>query len=149
MGAAFALFLFAVPALACTCVYSDIKAQKSFRGQVFAALPKMKPSEMTDPLPNATVKLIKRTDGENVVIAEAVADENGRFMLENIKPGKYILQAHSPTLQDIYVRIKISAGSGRKKDEIVIGLPLPFTCCEGYIEVRKAGTHLKKRILND
>jgi hypothetical protein len=144
-AAIFALFLFSVSTFACTCVYSDIKAKRSFRGQVFGINLKEKVPDPKNIVPKAMVKLWMRTDEEDTVIAETVADENGRFVLENIKPGKYILDvSYQPyNLQNVAVRIKISRGSSLRKKEIIIGLPIVPTCCEGYIKVQKAKKRLK------
>jgi hypothetical protein len=141
----FALFLFGVSAHACTCVYDDIKAEGSFRGQVFGIRRNEKVPDPQNVLPKATVKVWLPTDEEDTVIAQTVADENGRFVLENIKPGNYVLRVSYPQngLQDVAVTIKISGGSSLKKKEIVFGLPPLFTCCEGYIKVRKAKKPLK------
>ncbi len=131
----FALFLLNISALACTCTYADIKA-KGFSGQVFAAYEKVLPN-YKEPLPKATLKLLKRTDDGDKVIAEVVADENGRFSLENVKSGKYFLQVEATNFQYVFVPIKISKGSSRKKDEIFISLAPALTCCEGVARVQK------------
>ena len=133
----FTLLLFSVSALACTCSYSDIKA-KGFSGQIFAISPDKPLPDFNSPLPKATVKLLKRTDDGDKVVAEVVADENGRFSLENVKSGKYFLQAEFPNFSYVFVQIKISGSSHRKKDKIVVALAPGLTCCEGYAKVQKS-----------
>jgi len=132
----FTLFLFSSSAFACTCTYSGIKA-KGFSGQIFSiAYGKQSPA-FNSPLPKATVKLMKRTDDGDKVVAEVIADESGRFSLENVKSGKYFLQAESTHFSYVFVQIKISGGSRKKKDKIVIALAPGLTCCEGYAKVQK------------
>lgn len=132
----FVIVLLDISASACTCSYAEIKA-KGFSGQVFAADEKILPN-YKEPLPKATLKLLRRTDDEDQVIAEIVADENGRFSLENVKSGKYLLQVGAMNFQNVFVPIKIVKGSSRKKDEIFISLAPALTCCEGVAKVQKA-----------
>ena len=146
-AAIFALILLSVSALGCTCVYSGIKANGSFQGQVFGITQNEKMPDPKNIVPKATVKLWLPTDEENTIIAQTVADENGRFVLENVKPGNYIFQVSGQMygLQDIVVGMKILSGSNLMEKEIIIGLAPGLTCCEGYIKVRKA----KKRLKNE
>lgn len=140
-AAIFALFLFSVSTLACTCVYIPVKAKQSFSGQVFAIMPNEKSPDPKNIVPQAAVKLWVHTDEKNTVVAQNIADENGRFVLENVKPGNYVLQVSSPPsrrLGDIYVRIKISPGSSLGKREIIFGLAPVLACCEGYVKAQKA-----------
>jgi hypothetical protein len=136
-AAVFALFLFGVSTLACTCVHTPIKAGESFGGQIFGIGRDEKAPDPKNFLPGAPVKLWIYTDEENTVVAQTVADENGRFALENVKPGNYVLRVSYPGLEDIAVTVKISRGSSLGKKEIVLGLAPAFTCCEGYIKVLK------------
>lgn len=129
----FILFLLSVSALACTCIRSTIKS-KGFSGQVIAFY-KARPNK--DAIPKATVKLLKRTDDGDKVIAKIVIDENGRFSVENIKSGKYILEVEAEHFQTITTLIKISKSSKQKKDEIVVALDFSLECCEGYARVQK------------
>jgi hypothetical protein len=133
----FTLFLFNVSAFACTCSYDDIKA-RGVSGQIFSIAYGKQMPDFNAALPNATVKLLKRTDDEDKLIAEVVADENGRFSIEGVKPGKYFLKAESTHYSSVYVRIKISSASPRTKDKIIIGLAPGLACCEGYAKVQKS-----------
>ena len=133
----FTLFLFSIPALACTCSYDDIKA-RGFSGQIFSIAYDKQVPDFNNPLPKATLKLLKRTDDEDKVVAEVVADESGRFSLENVKAGKYFLTAEFPGFERVWVQIKISGGSRRKKDKIIIALAPGLTCCDGYAKVQKS-----------
>lgn len=67
-----------------TCVRTKIKA-KDFSGQVFAVF-ELRPNDK-EPFPQATIKLLKRTDDGDKFIAEVIADGDGRFSLENVKFG--------------------------------------------------------------
>ena len=134
---AFMLFLFSVSAFACTCTYSGIKA-KGFSGQIFVVTYGKPLPDFDSPIPKATVKLLKRTDDGDKIVAEVIADENGRFSLDNIESGKYFLKAESTHFSSVYVQVKISGGSRRKKDKIVIALAPGLTCCEGYAGVQKS-----------
>ena len=137
LAVTFTLFLFSVSTLACTCSYSDIKA-KGFSGQIFSIAYDKQIPDFNSPLPKATLKLLKRTEGEDKVVAEVVADESGRFSLENVKTGKYFLKAEFPNFESVWVRIKISEGSSKRKDKIIIALAPGLTCCDGYAKVQKS-----------
>lgn len=131
----FTLFLLCVPTPACVCVRDKIKA-KGFSGQIFA-VSESNPS-YKEPLPNATIKLLKRTDDGDKLVVEFVADEKGHFSLENIKTGKYILEADAENYQKVVTKIKIIRSSRGKKDNLEIGLdPLVIECCVGYAKVQK------------
>jgi hypothetical protein len=131
----FTSFLLSVSTLACVCVRDKIKA-KGFTGQVFAVI-ESNPN-YKEPLPKATIKLLKRTDNGDETIADVVADEAGRFSLENVKAGEYILAADAPNYQAVWTEIKVVRSARRKKDEILIGLAPTIGCCEGYAKVQKA-----------
>ena len=131
----FTLFLFSVSTLACTCVRDTIKS-KGFSGQVIAFY-KSRPNEK-DAVPKATVKLLKRTDDGDKVIAELVTDENGRFNVENLKSGKYILDVRAKNFQTISTLIKVSKAPKQKKEEIIVALDFSLDCCEGYAKVQKS-----------
>jgi cell division protein YceG involved in septum cleavage len=131
----FTLFLLSVSTFACTCVQDKIKA-KGFTGQIFFAI-ESNPT-YKEIIPKATVRLLKRSSDQDKVIAEVIADENGRFAIENVKTGTYILEVFSPNTQKMVTEIKIGKSSSRKKDELVIGLdPSPTGCCNGYAKVQK------------
>ncbi len=132
----FTLLLFSSSVFACTCTYSSIKA-KGFSGQIFTIAYGKQSPDFDSPLPKATVELLKRTEDEDKVVAEVVADESGRFLIENIKSGKYFLRAKSTYFSSVFVQIKISGGSRKKKDKIVIALAPDLACCEGYAKVQK------------
>lgn len=136
LGITFTLFLFSVSTLACTCSYDNIKA-RGFSGQIFSIAYNKQLPDFNSPLPKATLNLLKRTDDEDKLIAEVVADESGYFSLENVKAGKYILRAEFRGFDSLYVQIKISGGSRRKKDKIIIALAPGLTCCDGYAKVQK------------
>ena len=130
----FTLFLFSVSTLACVCVRDKIKAN-GFSGQVFAvseANPNFK-----EPFPQATIKLSKRTNKLQLILV-VTTDESGRFSLENIKAGKYILEASAPNFYKVLTEIRIVVSSSRKKDVLEIGLEPGITCCAGYAKVLKA-----------
>jgi len=131
----FTLFLFSISTLACVCVRDKIKAN-GFSGQVFA-VSEANPS-YKEPFTQATIKLSKRTNKLQLILV-VTTDESGRFSLENIKAGKYILVADAPNFQAVWTEIKIVRSSSRKKDEIEIGLdPSVMDCCVGYAKVQKA-----------
>lgn len=118
-------------AAACTCVRDKIKA-KGFSGRVIIqTAPQTK-----EPLSNAIVKLLKRTDSGDKVIAEVATNEEGRFAIENVESGKYILEAEAVNFQKVSTEIKIVKGSSKKK-ELEIGLEVGITCCVGYATVRR------------
>lgn len=71
-------------------------------------------------------------------MAEVVADENGRFSIENVKAGKYFLQAEFTGFASVWVQIKISGASRGKKDKIIIALAPGLPCCDGYAKVQKS-----------
>ena len=131
----FTLFLFSVSTLACVCVRDKIKAN-GFNGRVFAvseANPNYK-----EPFPRATVKLLKRIDDGDKLIAEITTDETGRFSLETVKAGKYILEASAPNFYKIVTEIKIVPSSSRRKDVLEIGLEPGLECCGGYAKKLEA-----------
>lgn len=130
----FTLLLFSVSTFACTCVRDSLKA-KGFDGQVIAAYD-TRPNDR-DPIGKATVKLLKRTGDGDEVIAEAMTDENGHFEVENIKPGKYILEVSATHFEKIVTQLKIVKSSNRNADEILVGLQPSLDCCAGYAKVQK------------
>ncbi len=127
----FTLFLFCIPTFACECFHQKIKI-KGFSGQV--VFPSTKPKK---PIPNAIVRLSKRTTNGDIAIAEVVTDENGRFDVTDVKSGKYILQTEAKGFYKFSTEIKIIKSSSRKKRELEIGLNVIIICCDGYANVRK------------
>ena len=130
----FTLFLFSVSTLACVCVLDKIKVN-GFSGQVFA-VSKANPN-YKEPFTQATIKLSKRTNKPQLIIT-VTTDENGRFSLENIKAGKYILEVSASNFYKVVTDIRIVLSSSRKKDTLEIGLEPGITCCGGYTKVQKA-----------
>ena len=130
----FTLFLFSVSTLACVCVRDKIKVN-GFNGQVFAvseANPNYK-----EPFTQATIKLSKPTNTLQLIFT-VTTDETGRFSLENIKAGKYILEISAPNFYKVVTDIRIVVSSRRKKDVLEIGLEPRITCCGGYAKAQKA-----------
>jgi hypothetical protein len=127
----FTLFLLSISTLACTCVRDKIKAENFSGRVVMQTAPQTK-----EPLAKVTFKLIKRTDNGDEVFASIVTNENGRFAVPEVKPGKYILQTEAPNFQRLSTEIKIVKGSSRKK-ELEIGLEVGATCCTGYAILRR------------
>lgn len=136
-GLIFTLLLFSISVIGCTCSYGDIKA-KTFSGQIFSVVYDRQQPDFDSPLPKATIKLLKRIDGEDKVVAQTVADESGRFSIEDVKAGKYFLKAEFPNFDSVWVLIKIAGGSRRKKDRIIIALAPGLSCCDGYAKVQKS-----------
>jgi hypothetical protein len=130
------LFFTQIDVVACTCVREEIKA-KGFSGQIFA-VSESNPS-YKEAFPKAKIRLLKRNGDKKVVVAEVMADENGKFALENIKSGTYVLEAFATNFQKVVTVIKITKSSNQKKDELVIGLDaLVMNCCVGYAKVQKS-----------
>ena len=127
----FTLFLLSVSIFACTCEREKIKA-KGFSGRVVIQTA----PEIKQPLSKAIIKLLKRIDGRDIIVAEVVTDEDGRFAVPNIESGKYILKAEALDFQKLSTEIKIVKGSSRKK-ELEIGLEVAAVCCAGYFTVRQ------------
>jgi hypothetical protein len=136
-GLAFTLFLFSASVIGCTCSYEGITA-KGFSGQIFSVVYGKQIPDFNDPLPKAAIKLLKRIDGDDKVVAQTVADESGRFSIEKVKAGKYFLKAEFPNFDSVWVLIKIVGGSHRKKDKIIIALAPSLGCCDGYAKVQKS-----------
>ena len=130
----FTLFLFSVSTLACTCVRDSLKA-RGFSGQVIAAYD-TRPDDR-DPIEKATVKLLKRTNNGDKIFAEITTDVNGRFAVENLKPGKYILEVSATHFETVVTEIKVLESSNQKKDELLVGLQPSLDCCAGYAKVQK------------
>jgi hypothetical protein len=130
-------FLLSISTYACTCVREKIKV-KGFSGQVFA-VHESRPDDK-QPLPRAVIKLLKRTDDGDKLIAEVVANEKGWFSLTNIQAGKYILEAAAPNFDKVVTEIKIFNSPSRKTDKLEIGLEPGITCCGGYAKAQKATT---------
>ena len=129
--ATFTLFLLSFSAFGCECFPNKIKI-KGFSGQV--VFPMSKPKE---PIPNATVRLLKQHNGADKIIAEIVTDENGRFAIADVETGKYTLSVEAKGFYKFSTEIKIVKSSGRKKRELEIGLTVNRTCCDGYASLRK------------
>jgi 5-hydroxyisourate hydrolase-like protein (transthyretin family) len=130
----FTLFLLSVSTLACICVRDKIKA-KGFNGRVVYIFNSTLNSK--EPITKVTVKLLKRTDDGDKTITEVVTDADGRFAIEKIKSGTYILEAKRENFQTVVTEIKISKSSSKSKDELEIALDLSLECCAGYAKVQK------------
>lgn len=148
--ATFALFLLSVSALACSCLHA--MEANNFTGQVFALQklePKRKPEiNYEKPIAKATVKLWQQDDSLKYkvkLVAEVTTDENGRFSLENINPGKYSLDIYADGFDGFSSMLTISEFSNRSKDKIEIGLPPPFHCCIADVKVQKTENNLKDK----
>ena len=133
----FTIFLFNISILACTCSYKDIKTN-GFSGQIFSIAFGKDTPNFNSPLPKAALKLLQRIDDKDKVVAELNTNDLGEFVYEKIKPGTYFLKVeHPPNFDSVWVRIKISVLSHRKKDKIIIALAPGLSCCGGYIKVQK------------
>jgi hypothetical protein len=117
---------------ACVCVRSSLKAAE-VRGRVVATY-KQRPEE---PIPNATVKLLKCFEDDCQTVAEVTADESGRFSIEGIKSGEYDIVASATHFERVWVKLKVRGKSGNKKKELVFGLEPGLDCCAGWAKVRK------------
>ena len=135
-GVCVTLVLLSIPTFACTCSYDGIKA-KGVSGQVFGISHGERKPDFNQALPQATVKLLIQTADDQKIVAEGTADKDGRFSLENIKPGKYFLKIQSEGFSSVFVPIRVSKLSG-KKDQIIIALAPGLQCCEGYAGVQKS-----------
>ena len=108
---------------------------RGFSGQVIAAYD-TRPDDR-DPIEKATVKLLKRTNNGDKIFAEITTDVNGRFAVENLKPGKYILEVSATHFETVVTEIKVLESSNQKKDELLVGLQPSLDCCAGYAKVQK------------
>ena len=138
----FVLFGLSVSAFGCSCMYS-FKAD-NLTGQVFALQkpqPKQKPElNYEKPVSKAVVRLRQIDDtqkGERKLIAESDVDESGRFSLESIKPGNYILEIYASDYDGLVAFVTVVESSSQKKDKIEIGLPPPAHCCGAYVKIQK------------
>lgn len=127
--------LSASSAYACTCVRERIKL-KGFSGQVFA-ITRARPDNK-EIFPNAEIRLMKDKGNAREIIAFLTTDENGKFSLENVKPGNYVLETSAKNFQTVLTEIKIERASKQKPEELIIGLdPNVMDCCVGYIKIKK------------
>lgn len=120
---------------ACVCVRVGIKAP-AVRGRVVAAFEQ----RAEEPIPNASVKLLKCVDGDCQTIAEVQTDESGRFSIERVKPGEYDIVATVTHFEKVWVGLKVNGKSGDRSKEIVFGLGPGLNCCAGWAKVRKIRT---------
>ena len=138
----FALLCFNTSAFACSCIYGI--ETNNLTGQIFAVQnldikPKSEPN-YEKPIAKARIVLAQRDEAqknEYKLIAEVFADENGRFSLDNIKPGKYVFNVYASGYEGLSTSLTLSESSNRKLDKIEIALPPPFYCCRAYVRVKK------------
>ncbi len=116
---------------ACTCVRRGLKAAE-VRGRVIA----VDKQGVEEPIPNATVKLLKCIEGDCRAISEVTVDEGGRFFIEGIRSGEYDIVASATHFERVWVKLKVS-GRARSKGEIVFALGPGVDCCAGWAKVRK------------
>ncbi len=132
---AIALGLLNGSAFSCTCSYDTVNA-KGFQGQIFSIRSDQQLPDLQQPLPKAKLTLHKQHKDKEILIAEIIADEKGRFSIETIKPGKYFLRARYPGFTFVFVPIKIKQSMHSLKDIIFIALSPGDTCCQGYAKVQ-------------
>lgn len=114
-----------------------------------------------EPLPMATVRLLKANADSTFVAAES-ADNDGRFSISNIKKGRYILQStyigYNIDSRVIDVnsntyeagKIQLSESSIMLEDAVVIGVATPIKVMEDTIEYNASSyTTPPNAVLND
>jgi len=97
------------------------------------------------PLSNASVALLE-DQYQGRLVAEKIADENGFFSFDGIKPGKYILKVSYPNLPPFYGLVRVIKAKALKdsttQQEIVVTIGAEITKpCHGShakIKVKKA-----------
>ena len=91
------------------------------------------------PLSRASLSLFKDQYEESLV-AETIADDNGRFNFQHIKSGKYVLSITVPNLPPFSVRLRVRASkAGTSKEELVVsmGAQADKPCGGTLAEVRR------------
>ncbi|MCA1592267.1 MAG: carboxypeptidase-like regulatory domain-containing protein [Acidobacteria bacterium] len=116
----------------CVCVRSPLK-EAAVRGRVVATYKQ----RAEEPIPNATVKLMKCVEGDCQTITEVTADESGHFSVEGVKPGEYDIVASATHFERVWVKLKVRGRSRDRNKEIVFGLEPGLDCCTGWAKVRK------------
>ena len=120
----------------CVCVRWTLETPE-VRGRV-VVLDKEKPKE-EKAIAGAVVRLlncIKVAGTPCQVVATATSDEEGRFMIEGVEKGKYMLDVKAVRFQGFLIGTQVKGGSKGKK-EIVLSLEADQRCCAGRAEVRK------------
>jgi hypothetical protein len=94
------------------------------------------------PVRGATLELHEKRDDEPIV-STVMASQDGYFVFDNVKKGKYFIVASAPRLVPLYVPVKVTNQSkGKDKKHIVITLNFLVTkpCGGGDAELQKIGT---------
>lgn len=81
--------------ITCICAFS-LHAQHSLKGNLT--------DESNVSLPNATLRVLST---DSMLIAGTTTDNNGRFMIQNIKAGEYILAISSVGYVDLYINFEM------------------------------------------
>ena len=117
--------------LACTCIRSTLKAGQ-IKGRVLFTVN----DQPREPIPGATITLLKCVDGNCQTVADAKADSRGQFSIEGVKSDEYDLLASAPNFQRVWVKLKFKA-KHNTEEEIIFGLEPTLDCCAGFAQIRK------------
>jgi uncharacterized protein YcfJ len=120
----------------CVCMRWTLETPE-VRGRVMAT-DRQKPKEET-PIVGAVVRLLKCEQIAGTpcrIIATSTSDEGGRFMIEGVDAGKYMLDVGAARFQPLTIGTQVT-GRSKGKKEIVISLESERRCCAGRAEMRK------------
>jgi hypothetical protein len=92
-----------------------------------------------DSVPNAAIELRREVNSEWRTVAQATADDHGKFDIPNIGPGTYDIYARVDGLRETWARIKVMKSSKIKmlEKELVLILEPPVQGACGGIRVEK------------
>jgi len=88
------------------------------------------PNGGNEPIPGATLKLLKCRSGECSKVADATADERGGFRFENVRSGRYELTAKATSFKHhtVTVLVRQLAGDPGGRQILLIGLEAGTGC---------------------
>lgn len=110
--------------LAEICV-SDVVSVHAVEGRVVSI-----PNQGKEPIPGATIELIKCRSSECVTVAETTADEDGRFKFAKIKPGRYEMRVSATAFKHNTTRVFVQRPSNvvGSQDNLLIALDAGLGC---------------------
>ena len=119
---------------ACICVRDEI-ASHGFRGEIFNVYGAKE--EKRDSIKNASIELRKETNKGIKVVAAVISNDEGKFEIKGVRPGKYILYVKAEHFLSVSTRIKILKLKPQFKDKISIRIEVGIDCCIGEISVQR------------
>ena len=118
------------PAEATTCIEPPAVTVKEVEGLVILS------GEAAEPVPGALVSLFKKTPTGWAVVAETMADAEGRFRMPEVRPGLYKIRWELEGLQSEEGRLRVRRFTRKHRGTLVLVLSTDLFGCGGWLELR-------------